>query len=496
MTTVYNIKSFIGGISDYDDKGIAGSGKFLSACEIRTNSDGLKCKQALKQEGSGVFEDLILWFVPSPDDCTYAFGDTGRIYKRTSAGVWSKVYTEPDGKILGAAIAYRFVSTNVYQPYIFWACETTLHRKEIPGEADWSDVDEAGSGTGETYPKTNLTTATWHTMKWTTGYLLIANANLIGFVAYDGSYTNEGLQTIPGLEITTIVDRNNEIAAMGTAITNDNQALLYSWDTISTSWISKTPMNFKSIDAAIDSEFFLMVAEGQIWYTDLYTKLPVCDLPGGGTVKPGGATVRENVALFAVGNAVRESADSSVTCNGIYGYGRRKNAGTPVLNLEYPIICDEMGGLMSNGDLLLTSCKVVTTVDEVETTTYKVMTIDQNNKQICEYESLELKTPFLQLPQRQVITRAVLKTKTIPEGAKIELYYRLDLSGDWTQAEFAATMESQSSDKEFVNGEEAAFLIGAQANTLEIKLVLTPSGNDSPEVKDIFIEIEAPDVES
>ena len=489
---VFNIKSWQGGQSDFDDKGITGSGKFISGAEIRGSSDGLKAKQALKQEGTGVFEDLVLWFVPAPDDCTYAFGDNGRVYKRTSAGVWTKVYTDAGGKILGAAIGYRYVSTNVYQPYIFWATDTTLHRKEIPGETDWSDVDEAGSGTGETYPKTNLTSATWHPMKWATGYLMIGNLNLVAFVAYDGSYTTEGLQTIPGLEITAITDRINEIAVMASSTTGDNTANLYSWDTIQTSWLSRTPMNFKTVSAAIDGEFFLMAAEGQGWYTDLYTKLPVFDFPGGGTIKPGGVAIRENVALFAVGDAVRESAGENITCNGIYGYGRKRNSGTPVLNLEYPIICSEMGGLMNNGDLLLVACKVVTTVDEVTTTTYKVMTIDDDNKQIVTYESLELKPPYLPPEERYQIARIILKTKTMPTGTKIECYYRLDLDGAWVQAEFLSTMELQGttgSDVEFTTGNEASFLVGSYANFIEVKLVLTPNGNDSPEVKDIYIEV-------
>lgn len=494
---IYNIKSFIGGKSDYNDKGIAGSGKWLSACEIRSDSDGLKCKQALKQEGIGVFEDLVLWFVPSPDGNIYGFGDTGKIYKRTSAGEWSKVYTEPDGKIKGAALSYRYVSTLNYQPYIFWATDTKLHRKEIPGQSDWTDVDAAGTGTGETYPKSNLTQADWHQMKVAQQFLLIANANLLaGIGIEDGSYSNEvnGVPLPPSLEITCLTNRgNNEIAAMCTAKNIDETACLYSIDMTSVDWLSRTDMSFDKIEAAIDGEFFLMVANGRLWYTDLYNKLPICDLPNGSTVKPSGVTLRDNVALFAIGGATRESGDQTITANGIYGYGRNKNAGVPVLDLEYPIICSEMGGMINNGNLLLVSCKVV---NSDNTVTYKVMTIDNDNKQICEYESLELKNPYVQFPNRQRVEKIILKTVPIPQGSKIDVFYRLDLSGEWTQAEFLSTMGSQSSDKDFVSGNEATYLVGSYANYFEVKLRLTPSGNNSPEVKDIFIEVASDDDET
>ena len=90
---VYNLTSFVGGISDYTDKGIAGSGQWSSGLNIRSGDDALVCQQALVQESEGVFEDLILWFVPAPDGNCYGFGDQGRIYKRDS-GVIGARYTQ------------------------------------------------------------------------------------------------------------------------------------------------------------------------------------------------------------------------------------------------------------------------------------------------------------------------------------------------------------------------------------------------------------------
>lgn len=488
---VYNIKSFSGGKSYFNDVGIAGSSKFISGAEIRGKRNSLKATQALKQEGVGIFEDLIIFFVPTPDGSIYGFGDNGRIYQRnTNTGEWHKVYTDPHGKIKGACLYYRHHGTNDARPYLFWATDTRLNRKAIPGKDDWSDVNEAGSGTGETYPKANLLSANWHDMKIAQHLLLIANGNLLAGVSYeDGGYSNEvnGVPLPPSLEITSIVPRgNNELIALCSAKKKDERACLYAIDMISVDWVSRADMSFCEVDTAIDGEFFLMVAEGRLWYTDLYSKLPIIDFPKGARVLPGGKAMRDNVALFAVSSAIRKSGNQQIKANGIWAYGRNTNASVPVLDLKYPIIAEELGGLYADNSLLLVARKFK---NEDGSFSYQVMTEDEENKQICEYESLELDTPFVRFPNRQRIENIIIKTVDIPKGCKVEAFYRLDLQGDFIQAHFADIMEKQGSNREFTSGSEATYLIGAYAHTFEIKLKLTPYKNETPEVKEIYIEV-------
>jgi hypothetical protein len=104
----YELKSFKGGKSDYSDRGIYGSFKASKNLDIRGTEDVLTCNYALVADGTGasgadtIVTDLINFWVNATDGNTYAFGDTGKIYKRTSAGVWSNVYTDTDGEITGA----------------------------------------------------------------------------------------------------------------------------------------------------------------------------------------------------------------------------------------------------------------------------------------------------------------------------------------------------------------------------------------------------------
>ena len=84
----------------------------------------------------------------------------------------------------------------------------------------------------------------------------------------------------------------------------------------------------------------------------------------------------------------------------------------------------------------------------------------------------------------------IIKSGMIPQGSKVEVFYRLDLNGDFKQAYFSNTMEHQGSDYEFTNGTEAIWEIGDNCSYVELAVKLTPVGNESPQVKDIFIVLE------
>src|SRR3989337_1649590 len=113
----FEIKSFTG-ISDFEDKGTKGAFKFGSGLDVRKNIDSLSAQQALVDDlAVGTLNGLPLFIVPSTDGNSYIFCRGGRIYKRTSAGVYFLVHTDPDGDILGACEAY---CTNG-KIYMFWA---------------------------------------------------------------------------------------------------------------------------------------------------------------------------------------------------------------------------------------------------------------------------------------------------------------------------------------------------------------------------------------
>lgn len=534
---IYVIKSFKGGLSDYNDKGTVGSYKFGYNLDPRKKADTLSAGQALIDEGilassspsasvspsastspsaspsptaspsaspspssspsssaspstgaspspslspsasvspsastspshspsrspspsSGldtVFDDLILWFVEADDGYVYGFGDTGSIYRRNSDGFWSRVYKDPNGKIKGAMQWY----TSDGRVWLYWATDTLEFRKNINGDPNWNDVETVG----------NLVSSDWHTHQLVGGALVIANSRLVAYVGYDGSFSPEATDLIPGNLAKTIVERNGR-AIIGTVRSSDTS---------------------KGVNGAIDSEVPLSQVgdDGEVFFSNMADSLPVVRFPGGGKVNPGGVTnlLKEinffeweegasswidkqsvgNLALFGVFNADTDR-------NGIYSYGRKFKNAPFILNLEYKLEVDEIGAIVSTGGLVLASYK--------DGTDFGVKATDPNNKATAVYEGLEFPSPT-KIPHDITTYSMVLITfDPLPNGSSIEFWYKMNALGEFIQAE---TAENQT---QFGDAGKtwAVFLIADSGDIYEPRVVLNPIGNESPNIRTI-----------
>jgi len=534
---VFEIKSFSGGLSDYEDRGIKGAFKFGSGLDIRKDKDTLSCEQALVDEGvteqsaspskspsasvspsaspspspslspspsasvslsmsqsasvsqspsaskspsasaspsaskspshsvspspspsAGlltVFAGLIRWFVKCSDGNTYGFDDTGRVYKRNSDGYWSQVYNNGGKAIKGAA---EFPASTG-KTYLYFATNTELHRKEIPGRADWNDVDDGD------WPKTNLETADWHTMAEAGGALMIANGPFLAMVGYDESYTNEALDLIPGNIAKTIVERNGR-AITGTVREGDPD---------------------RGVNAAIDAEVPLAQVgeDGEIYFANMSDSMPVKSFPGGGKCNPGGVANKvEQVNFFeweptalswidkqSVGNlALFGVYDAETGKGGIYSFGRVKKNGPFVLNLDFLLDVDEIGAVTVVDGKVMVSYK--------DGTDYGVKTEDATAKATGTYEGLDLKAPVKKPVNITVWKQAEYLMAPLPSGASVQFWYKLNKTGSFIQAKTADGQSSFST----ANAQKAVFRIAADAEIFEPRPVLVPNGNNSPEI--------------
>jgi len=521
---VYEIYHWLGGIADYEDRGIRGAFKFGSNLDIRRDVDSLKVGQALEEEGlnasqstsasqspsrsvsvsasasvsssrspspspgthsqsasgspsaslspsasqsqsssvSGspspssalttVFKDLIHTFVKCTDGNTYGFGNAGYIYKRDSGGDWTQVYKDPDGAIKGAAEWY----SDAGKTYLYWACDTELKRKEIPGVSNWNDVQTVAD---------NLTSATWHTMREAGGSLIIANKTKLALVGYDSSYTPEALNLIPGNLANTIVERNGRVI-IGTARVADPT---------------------KGINAAIDTEVPLAQVgdDGKVFFANMTDTVPAIVFPGGGKVNPGGVTNEvESVNFFeweegesswidkqSIGNlALFGVFGGDAGKGGIYSYGRKKKNHSITLNLEYLLDEDEIGAVASVGGTVIASYR--------DGTDFGVQAVDGTTKATGTYEGLDYRAP-VKLPASITTWKyAELFMSPLPSGASVQFWYRVDKTGSFIQAYTADGSTSFST----ASGDKVVFRIGVDGEIFEPKIVLVPTVNSSPEV--------------
>lgn len=149
----YHLRTFLGGTSDYEDKGIAGAFKSGYGLDIRKSIDSLSCQQGLKDDLLPGFITAQPYFlVPSSDGNLYAFTYDGKIFRRKSNGDWNiqgapnPVYTDTheSGHINGAAEWYDQDGNT----YLFWSTPTRLNLKRIAGTGytpsePWTDVNTA-----------------------------------------------------------------------------------------------------------------------------------------------------------------------------------------------------------------------------------------------------------------------------------------------------------------------------------------------------------------
>lgn len=388
----------------------------------------------------------------------YGFGNTGKIYKITAEFVCTIV--ADIGQAIVGAIEKPSSSGNTY---LLFATRTNLHIKKIPGLSNWNDIDASADLAG--WPKTNLTSADWHTMREVGGDIFIANGSTLAFVGYDDSYTNNALDLIPGNVAKTIVERNGR-AIIGTYRASDPT---------------------KGINAAIDTEVPLAQVgdDGEIYFANMSDTIPVKRIPGGGKVNPGGICNQvdqvnffewETTALSwidkqSVGNmALLGVYDGDSGKGGVYSYGRKNKNHPFVLNLEHALDVDEIGAVQSSGGITYVSYR--------DGSDFGVKVTDNTAKATGTYEGLDFKAP-VKMPE--VITKwsmAELYMAPLPSGASVDFYYKINKTGEFVHAKTADGSTSYST----ANGKKAVFRIGAEGEIFEPKIVLVPTANYTPEI--------------
>lgn len=473
MPQAFTIKSFKGGISDWEDKGIRGAFKLGSALSIRRRRDSLYCNQALTDADTGdVITELIKNTITASDGNTYLFG-ASKIYKQVSAGTVTLVYTDADGQICGAEEMW----CSNGKKYLFWATSTKLKCKEIPGNADWTVDTNANvvvGATTYTYPKTNLGAATNHFMAIANGALMIANNNYLAMVGWDGSYTNEALRLLPDMLATTIIDKN-DFAIIGTKTQSGRaNAHLFQWETGSLNIINKQKISASSINALIDGEVMLMQGDtdGQLFFGDFVNRLPITQIPTGGQVNPSAIIEDDGVIYFGV------YGSTDVTKDGIYSYGRNKKNGDFTLNLEYPITCTEIGALEIIGGVMHVSYRV--------TTTYYWYKVSSTAKQTATYESLDLVAPIKDTLTDTTWQAVELFLSALPASTSIQVKYQLEKSGTWVVAQLDGDTASLTTE----GTTRVTFVMGDVGEVCEIQIILTPTANTSPEVHKVVVYFE------
>jgi hypothetical protein len=145
------------------------------------------------------------------------------------------------------------------------------------------------------------------------------------------------------------------------------------------------------------------------------------------------------------------------------------------MNLEYLLDVTEIGAVANIGGTIVIGYK--------NGSNYYVKSVDSTTKAIGTWEGLDFKAPDKNSMEITVWKTAEVFCKALPAGTSIAFYFQTDKGGTFTLAKTA------DGDTKFdtIGGKKAVFAIGTDGEIFQPKVVLTPTGNTSPEVRRIKV---------
>lgn len=519
-------KSFEGGLSSFNDRGVRGAFKFAKNIDIRKANDTLSCGQALKEEGLFDFSHSSSASVsqsasqspsssasssPSPSNSPSKSASPSSSASRSASKSQSPSPSASPSSSVSPSLSPSAGLNNVYIDLVIaWVKASdgntygfgntgAIYRRYDDGYTRqvYKDADgqikgavEKPSSSGQTYLQwatdtsvkqkplpgasdwsdvteiaDNLTGTDWHTMKQVGGANYIANGSKLALVGYDDSYTNEALDVIPGRYIKTIIERNGRAVA-GTY-----------------------PAGYpnKGVNGAIDCEVPLMQIgdDGELFFSNFSDTMPVKRFPGGGRVNPYGvANEIQEIEIFdwvfgadswidrqTLGNMSLWGVfggDSGK--NGIYTYGRRNKEQPFTMNLEYEMDVDEIGAVINVNGVTLASYR--------DGDDFGVRVVDLENKEEGVWESLEFRTPVKNPEKPTLFKKVEIFMDSLPAGCKVYFYYQKNKSGTWVQCMTADGLDAFT----IANSRKATFRIGEEMDIYEARVLMIPNGNETPEI--------------
>ena len=161
----------LGAISDSQFQGQKNSVAEMVGFDIHSEPGILKHNQKLTKESGATIDDLVKKILPCSDGNTYLFGSTnGKIWKRTSAGVYSLEATAAP-----AAGGAGIMDAWEYQGYIYYTMQSRLGRVAVGAPTDWTTRNDSWA----TFTNTD---ALYHPCQEVNAVLYIGDANLVAQV--------------------------------------------------------------------------------------------------------------------------------------------------------------------------------------------------------------------------------------------------------------------------------------------------------------------------
>ncbi len=442
------------GLAESKYRGIKGSLYRSVGTDIHSIPGLLQVNQKLTKDSGTTVTDFIKYAIAGSDGNTYWFGDTGKIYKRTSGGTWSLLTTDTHGEIFGAA---------EFNGYIYWATASNLARCVI-SSVDW-ETDK-----NETYGTfTNGTTP--HPMKVHLLKLYIGDGKDVVVSTAAGTSV---LDLQPDFTIQALESAGIDLL-IGARVDNRNQCGIFRWNCNDDSWNFEDYINEDGINSIIlenqSNEIVISAgSKGNIYQYNGYSLNFKRQIPGTYT-----STAKNTVYSMAnFGNLVLIGVSNSTgdpALEGVYSYEAKTY---PILNLDYVISQDKTASI-SVGAILVVGQDIF--VAWKDSTTYGVDKLDWSNK----YGSAYIETMVLNpLNGTQKLFKEFgIMSQALPASCEIAVSYKKDSDSAYT-AVYGSPITLADTVRQILKDT-------LEGNKIQIKLAFTVSANTSPAIEGMYL---------
>lgn len=465
------INKFYGGLSQSSKVGLAGTFRFGNNLDIFSDPDKLQISTKATKDSGGTVTDLILFGVTNTINSNlYFLSEGGKVYKRTSAGVWSTLTTLGGGN--GQGLAW-FSGTNLIYG--------------VSGDEVFT-IDPSGDSISEGVR--TLNSATWHPIEPFLDKCFFGNGRTIvsvdaSGIEYDEDNVGGGIVLDYNYKARCIKNIGDWLL-VGTESDNSSDARYFLWDGTSDFYNYARSMKgengIKSIEVGDDGSVILLVGQqGHLYQlvgldSALMKIKTIPRIEKDKTIEtyPGSMTSYQGFPVIGL------SYGTSVTAErGVYVYGAIDRNYNKALNLSHIISTGTTTGITTQVGCLLSVGTNDLYVCWRDNTTYGVDKIDGSSIQSTAlWESLvhDAGQPF----RRKYYKNFKVKlTKDLSSGEVITLSYKKD-GGSWTSI---GTLDYS------VDGaiQEKRFKHDVKANNLEIKLAFAQSGSTAPSIDNVAI---------
>lgn len=472
---------FAGGLSDSKWSGTKDSLYRMVGTDPHSEPAVLKAEQKLTKYSGAIIDEFVKYQVVSSNGRTYHFsGDSGKIWEIDSGGTCTLVLTTTAGagevKCLGA---YE------YQGYIIWCTELRMHRilaTDAEGATEWAANKVLN------WQTFTIGSKLYHPMVEQNLNLYIGNGYLLTEIDDAWAFTEAALDIPTSLVIKCLgkLPIGTDVL-IGTEGVNDvTKTAIFRWNTWSVSFISSDDIPEVGINAFIPADNSVYVSAGKYGniYTydgvslSLYKKVPGSYSPTYTcTVHPDAGANLDGQILFGVSNV-----SNNPCLEGVYRIGRNSTNYPWIMDLAYPISersgTDlvlsgiEIGSVVVVGQKILVSWK--------HGATYGVDQLDASNKLNGAYFETRVMRP--DRLSYSTFSHIAMAYNSLPASTALTVSYDKNYAGSYTTPTSSQVIDV---DRKIITLGE-----GIEATAVQMKVVFTCSGNDTPSLEemDIFLE--------